>query len=36
MTHYVFNYRIMLNYEAEAVRTADIIKTLLQKVPINR
>ncbi|MFP4088731.1 MAG: AAA family ATPase [Cyclobacteriaceae bacterium] len=38
VAHDVFNHRIMLNYEAEAdgVRTADIIKTLLQKVPINR
>lgn len=32
----VMNHRIMLNYEAEAdnVKTTDIIKTLLNKVPI--
>jgi MoxR-like ATPase len=30
------NHRIILNYEAEAdnVKTADIIKVLLSKVPI--
>jgi MoxR-like ATPase len=34
----VMNHRILLNYEAEAdnVRTPDIIKTLLLKVPINK
>jgi MoxR-like ATPase len=34
----VMNHRILLNYEAEAdnVRTSDIIKTLLLKVPINK
>lgn len=34
----VMNHRIILNYEAEAdsVRTADIIKALLTKVPIAR
>ncbi|MCB0491612.1 MAG: MoxR family ATPase [Cyclobacteriaceae bacterium] len=34
----VLNHRIILNYEAEAdnVRTADIIKVLLSKVPINK
>ena len=34
----VFNHRILLNYEAEAdgVKTSDIIKTILQKVPINQ
>lgn len=34
----VFNHRILLNYEAEAdgVKTSDIIKTILQKIPINR
>lgn len=34
----VMNHRIILNYEAEAdsVRTADIIKALLTKVPITR
>jgi len=34
----VFNHRILLNYEAEAdrVSTSDIIKTILQKIPINR
>jgi MoxR-like ATPase len=33
----VLNHRIILNYEAEAdgVKTSDIIKTLLDKVPIN-
>lgn len=33
----IFNHRILLNYEAEAdgVSTSDIVKTLLQKVPIN-
>lgn len=33
----VFNHRILLNYEAEAdgVTTADIIKAILKKVPIN-
>ncbi|MEQ8362302.1 MAG: MoxR family ATPase [Cyclobacteriaceae bacterium] len=34
----VLNHRIILNYEAEAdnVSTADIIKVLLSKVPINK
>jgi MoxR-like ATPase len=34
----VFNHRILLNYEAEAdgVNTSDIIKMILQKIPINR
>ncbi|HEX8037999.1 MAG TPA: MoxR family ATPase [Chryseosolibacter sp.] len=34
----VMNHRILLNYEAEAdnVRTSDIIKALLLKVPINK
>ena len=34
----VMNHRIILNYEAEAdnVRTADIIKAILSKVPINK
>jgi MoxR-like ATPase len=34
----VMNHRILLNYEAEAdnVRTADIIKTILSKIPINK
>ncbi|HCM77938.1 MAG TPA: ATPase [Cytophagales bacterium] len=34
----VLNHRIILNYEAEAdnVRTGDIIKVLLSKVPINK
>ena len=34
----VLNHRIILNYEAEAdnVRTSDIIKVLLTKVPINK
>lgn len=34
----VMNHRIILNYEAEAdnVRTADIIKVLLTKVPISK
>src|SRR5436190_1715254 len=34
----VMNHRIILNYEAEAdnVRTSDIIKVLLNKVPINK
>ena len=34
----VMNHRIILNYEAEAdnVRTPDIIKALLTKVPINK
>lgn len=34
----VMNHRILLNYEAEAdnVKTSDIIKTLLLKVPINK
>lgn len=34
----VMNHRILLNYEAEAdnVKTADIIKVLLTKVPINK
>jgi MoxR-like ATPase len=34
----VMNHRILLNYEAEAdnVKTSDIIKVLLAKVPINK
>ena len=38
VAHDVFNHRILLNYEAEAdgVRTGDIIKKILQKVPINQ
>jgi len=34
----VMNHRILLNYEAEAdnIRTADVIKTILNKVPINK
>jgi len=34
----VMNHRIILNYEAEAdnVRTSDIIKAILTKVPINK
>ena len=34
----VMNHRIILNYEAEAdnVKTADIIKVLLSKVPISK
>jgi MoxR-like ATPase len=34
----VMNHRILLNYEAEAdnVKTSDIIKVLLSKVPINK
>src|SRR5687767_9088323 len=34
----VMNHRIILNYEAEAdnVRTPDIIKSILSKVPINK
>ncbi len=34
----VMNHRVILNYEAEAdnVKTADIIKVLLTKVPINK
>lgn len=34
----VMNHRILLNYEAEAdnVKTTDIIKVLLQRVPISR
>jgi MoxR-like ATPase len=38
VAHDVFNHRILLNYEAEAdgVSTSDIIKKILQKVPINR
>lgn len=34
----VMNHRILLNYEAEAdnVKTIDIIKTILSKVPISR
>src|SRR5450432_1244821 len=34
----VMNHRILLNYEAEAdnVRTSDIIKVILNKVPINK
>ncbi len=33
----VMNHRIILNYEAEAdnIRTADVIKAILNKVPIN-
>ncbi len=34
----VMNHRILLNYEAEAdnVKTSDIVKALLNKVPINK
>ena len=34
----VMNHRILLNYEAEAdnIKTKDIIKAILNKVPINR
>jgi MoxR-like ATPase len=34
----VMNHRILLNYEAEAdnVKTSDIIKTILSKIPINK
>lgn len=34
----VMNHRILLNYEAEAdnIKTKDIIKSILNKVPINR
>jgi MoxR-like ATPase len=34
----VMNHRIILNYEAEAdnIRTADVIKAILTKVPINK
>ncbi len=34
----VMNHRILLNYEAEAdnVKTSDIIKVLLNKIPINK
>jgi MoxR-like ATPase len=34
----VMNHRILMNYEAEAdnVRTTDIIKAILNKVPINK
>lgn len=34
----VMNHRIILNYEAEAdnVKTADVIKTILMKVPISK
>jgi MoxR-like ATPase len=34
----VMNHRIILNYEAEAdnVRTADIIKAILNRIPINK
>jgi MoxR-like ATPase len=34
----VMNHRIILNYEAEAdnIKTADIIKAILSKVPINK
>jgi MoxR-like ATPase len=34
----VMNHRILLNYEAEAdnVKTADIVKAILTKVPINK
>ncbi len=37
VTNDVFNHRILLNYEAEAdgVSTSDIIKSILNKVPIN-
>ncbi|MEM6526322.1 MAG: ATPase, partial [Bacteroidota bacterium] len=33
----VLNHRIILNYEAEAdnVDTKDLIKTILNKIPIN-
>lgn len=38
VAHDVLNHRILLNYEAEAdgVKTYDIIKTILHRVPINR
>ena len=34
----VLNHRILLNYEAEADRisTRDLVKTLLEKVPIDK
>jgi MoxR-like ATPase len=34
----VMNHRIILNYEAEAdnVQTKDVIKAILNKVPINK
>jgi MoxR-like ATPase len=34
----VLNHRILLNYEAEAdqISTRDLVKTLLEKVPINK
>jgi MoxR-like ATPase len=34
----IMNHRIILNYEAEAdnVKTADIVKALLSKVPITK
>jgi MoxR-like ATPase len=34
----VMNHRIILNYEDEAdnIRTADVIKAILTKVPINK
>jgi MoxR-like ATPase len=34
----VMNHRILLNYEAEAdnVKTTDIIKVLLTKIPISK
>ena len=34
----VMNHRILLNYEAEAdnVKTSDIIKVILNKIPINK
>jgi MoxR-like ATPase len=34
----VLNHRILLNYEAEAdnVKTSDIIKVLLSKIPISK
>ncbi|WP_332914373.1 hypothetical protein [Algoriphagus boritolerans] len=34
----MLNHRILLNYEAEAdnVSTRTLIKTLLEKVPINK
>ena len=34
----VLNHRILLNYEAEAdnVSTRSMVKTLLEKVPINK
>jgi MoxR-like ATPase len=34
----VMNHRIILNYEAEAdnVKTSDVIKSILTKVPISK